>query len=57
MRPCAMRVTYAWMFEGKTMYREGYECVKYRKECKDTRVCKYKFAEISPANMERREDK
>ena len=51
MCPCAMRVTYAWMFEGKTMYREGYECLKYRKECK------YNFAEISPANMERREDK
>ena len=32
MCPCAMRVTYAWMFEGKTMYREGYECVKYRKK-------------------------
>ena len=45
MCPCAMRVTYAWMFGGKTMYREGYECVKYN------------FAEISPANMERREDK
>lgn len=39
MCPCAMRVTYAWMFEGKTMYREVV------------------FAEISPANMERREDK
>lgn len=57
MCPCAMRVTYAWMVNGKTMYREGYECVKYRKECKDTRVCKHNFAGISQANMERREDK
>lgn len=41
MCPCAMRVTYAWMENGKTRYREGYECLRFREECKSQFECYY----------------
>lgn len=41
MCPCSMRVTYAWMENGKTRYREGYECLRYAQECKRHYDCDY----------------